>query len=78
LDIERRNNRAYPIGQLVITEDEITTEDQLERRARAEFRLTNAGEIARDPNLNAITSVTVDYAEAIRIRQRRLADHKKL
>jgi hypothetical protein len=77
-DIERRNNRAYPVGQLVITEDEITTEEQPERRARAEYRQTNAGEIARDPNLNIISSVTVDYAEAIRIRQRRLAEHQEI
>lgn len=77
-DIERRDNRAYPIGQLIITEDEITTEEQPERRARSEFRLTNAGEIARDPILNTISSVTVDYAEAIRIRQRRLAEHQEI
>lgn len=77
-DIERRSNRAYPVGQLVITEDEITTEEQPERRARAEYRQTNAGEIARDPNLNIISSVTVDYAEAIRIRQRRLAEHQEI
>lgn len=77
-DIERRSNRTYPIGQLVITEDEITTEEQPERRPRADFRETNAGEIARDPNLNIITSVTVDYSEAIRIRQRRLAEHQEI
>lgn len=77
-DIERRSNRAYPVGQLVITEDEITTEEQPERRARAEYRQTNAGEIARDPNLNIISSVTIDYAEAIRIRQRRLAEHQEI
>lgn len=77
-DIERRSNRAYPVGQLVITEDEITTEEQPERRIRAEYRQTNAGEIARDPNLNIISSVTVDYAEAIRIRQRRLAEHQEI
>lgn len=72
-DIERTNNRAYPIGQLIITEDDITTEEQPTRRERADFRETNSGEIARDPNLNIISSVTVDYSEAIRIRQRRLA-----
>lgn len=77
-DIERRSNRAYPVGRLVITEDEITTEEQPERRTRAEYRQTNAGEIARDPNLNIISSVTVDYAEAIRIRQRRLAEHQEI
>ena len=77
-DIERKNNRAYSIGQLVITEDEITTEVHLEKRPRAEFRETNAREIARDPNLNIILSVTVDYSEAIRIRQRRLAEHQEI
>lgn len=77
-DIERINNRAYPIGQLVITEDEITTEEQPQRKARSEFRETNAGEIARDPILNTISSVTVDYAEAIRIRQKRLAEHQEI
>ena len=55
------------------TEDEITTEEQPESRARADFRKPNAGEIARDSNLNIISSVTVDYSAAIRIQQRRLA-----
>lgn len=77
-DIEKNNNRAYPIGQLAITEDEITTEAQTERHARADFRETNAREIAIDPILNIITSLTVDYSEAIRIRQRRLAEHQEI
>lgn len=77
-DIERRSNRAYPVGQLIITEDEITTAEQPERRARLEYRQTKAGEIAKDPYLNIITSLTVDYAEAIRIRQRRLAEHQEV
>lgn len=77
-DIERRNNRTYPVGQLVITEDEITTEEQPERRARLDYKQTSAGEIAREPNLNIVSSVTVDYAEAIRIRQRRLAEHQEI
>lgn len=77
-DIERTNNRAYPVGQLVITEDEITTEEQPARRARADFRQTNAEEIARDPVLNAISSVSIDLSEAIRIRQRRLAEHQEI
>jgi hypothetical protein len=77
-DIIRENNNTYPIGQIIITEDEVTTEERPERRQRADYRETNAGEIARDPNLNIITSVTVDYAEAIRIRQRRLAEHQEI
>ena len=77
-DIERTINRAYPIGQLVITEDEITTEEQPARRERANFRETNSGEIARNPNLNIISSVTIDYSEAIRLRQRRLTEHQEI
>lgn len=77
-DIERVNSKAYPIGQLVITEDEITTEEQPARRARADFRGTNSGDIARDPVLNAVSSVSIDLAEAIRIRQRRLAEHQEI
>jgi hypothetical protein len=78
-DIERtNNNRAFPIGQVVITEDEITTEEEPARRARANARETNAEEIARDPNLTTVTSVSIDLAEAIRIRQRRLAEHQEI
>lgn len=77
-DIERTNNRAYPLGQLIITEDEITTEEQPARRARADFRETNSGGIARDPILKVVSSVSIDLAEAIRIRQRRLAEHQEI
>lgn len=77
-DIERINSRAYPIGQLVITEDEITTEEQPTRKAKAAYRETDLEGIAKDPNLNAVTSVSIDLAEAIRIRQRRLAEHQEI
>lgn len=77
-DIERVNSRAYPIGQLVITEDEITTEEQPTRKAKATYRETDLEGIAKDPNLNAVTSVSIDLAEAIRIRQRRLAEHQEI
>lgn len=77
-DIERINNRAYRIGEVVITEDEITTEERPARRARANVRETNAEGIARDPNLNIVTSTSIDLADAIRIRQRRLAEHQEI
>lgn len=73
-DIERVNNKAYPIGQLVITEDEITTT----RIPKSAYRETDLEGIAKDPNLNAVTSVSIDLAEAIRIRQRRLAEHQEI
>jgi len=77
-DIERINSRAYPIGQVVITEDEITTEEQPTRKSKATYRETDIEGIAKDPNLNAVTSVSIDLAEAIRIRQRRLAEHQEI
>lgn len=77
-DIERINSRAYPIGQVVITEDEITTEEQPTRKSKATYRETDIEGIAKDANLNAVTSVSIDLAEAIRIRQRRLAEHQEI
>lgn len=77
-DIKRVSSRAYPIGQLVITEDEFTTEEQPTRKAKSAFRETNLEGIAKDPNLNVVTSVSIDLAEAIRIRQRRLAEHQEI
>ena len=77
-DIKRINHRAYPYGQLVVTEDEITTEEQIPIQGRVNFRETNSENIARDPNLNIINSVSIDLSEAIRIRQRRLAEHQEI
>lgn len=77
-DIERTHNRAFPVGQIVITEDEITTEKLPARRPRTPYRETNSSEIASDPSLNTISSVTIDLADAIRIRQRRLAEHQEI
>lgn len=77
-DIERVNSRAYPIGQVIITEDEITTEEQPTRKSKATYRETDLEGIAKDPNLNAVTSVSIDLADAIRIRQKRLAEHQEI
>ncbi len=80
-DIERVGNHSYLIGQVVVTEDEITTEESespTRTRPTSQFRETSAADIARDPNLNIVTSVSIDLAESIRIRQRRLAEHQEL
>lgn len=77
-DIERINSRAYPVGQLIITEDEITTEEKQIGKAKATYRITDTEGIAKEPNLNIITSVSIDLGEAIRIRQRRLAEHQEI
>ncbi len=79
-DIERTNNCAYPTGQVVITEDEISTEEEPTRKAKtvSPFRITSSGEIAKNPNLKIVSSVSIDLADAIRIRQRRLAEHQNI
>jgi hypothetical protein len=80
-DIERVGNHSYSIGQVVVTEDEITTEESespTRTRPAVQFRGTSAADIARDPNLNTVTSVSIDLAESIRTRQRRLAEHQEL
>lgn len=78
-DIERKNNKAYAFGQLVITEDEITTEERPDKRnARVAFRETNSEEIAKDPIFNEVSSVSIDIAEAVRMRQKRLAEHQEI
>lgn len=77
-DIERVNNKAYPIGKLIITEDEIITEEQPKRKAKASYRETNIELIAKDPNFNIATDVSIDLTEAIRIRQKRLTEHQDI
>ena len=77
-DIERVSNKAYPIGEVVITEDDISTEVLPVRRIRPDYWEVNGGSIARDPILNAVSNVSIDLAEAIRIRQRRLAQHQEI
>lgn len=77
-DIERIRSRAYPTGQVSVTEDEISTEEDLTRRARASYRQATTDDIARNPNLNVVASVSIDLTDAIRIRQQRLAEHQEI
>lgn len=77
-DIERPNNRAFPVGQVIITEDEIATVEPTARRDLREYREVRSSEIARNPNLNVISSVSIDLSEAIRIRQQRLSEHQEI
>lgn len=81
-DIERIDNKTYPIGQIIVTEDEISTAEQSEtaRKTRiiTSFRKTSAKEIAKAPNLQDISSISIDLAEAVKIRQKRLAEHQEI
>lgn len=82
-DIERRGNNTYPIGRIVITEDDISTEipsDSVNSEGvpYSQFRLVTADTIARDPIFNSISSVSIDLTESIRIRQNRLAHHQEI
>ena len=75
--ISRVNSRAYSIGKLVTTEDEIPTTDQPTSRAKTNHWETIPEGIAYDTNLHAVASESIDIMEAIRIRQRRLAELQK-
>lgn len=82
-DIERRENRTFPVGHIVITEDEISTEIPEESTNRdgvpySQFRQVTSESIARDPIFNNASSVSIDLAESIRIRQNRLAQHQEI
>lgn len=77
-DIVRVSSRAYPVGQVSVTEDEISTEEDKSRRVGPSFRQSTVDEIARNPNLNNVASVSIDLADAIRIRQQRLTEHQEI
>ncbi len=82
-DIERRGNNAFPIGRIVITEDEISTEIPPDTTnpdgvPYSQYRPVTSGTIAVDPIFNTISTVSIDYTESIRIRQQRLAEHQEI
>jgi hypothetical protein len=82
-DIARRGNNAFPIGRIVITEDEISTEippdaTNPEGVPYSQYRPVTSGTIAVDPIFNTISTVSIDYTESIRIRQQRLAEHQEI
>lgn len=78
-DIERISNKAYPTGHIVVTEDDISTEElDVTTKARAPFREVTSSDIAKDPSINVVSSVSIDISEAIKTRQKRLADHQEI
>lgn len=82
-DIERRGNNAFPIGRIVITEDEISTEIPPETTnpegiPYSQYRPVTSRTIAVDPIFNTVSSVSIDLTESIRIRQQRLAQHQEI
>ena len=82
-DITRRGNNAFPIGRIVITEDEISTEippeaTNAEGVPYSQYRPVTSGTIAVDPIFNTISTVSIDYTESIRVRQQRLAQHQEI
>jgi len=79
-DIKRISNRAYPVGHVFVTEDEISTEEEIEvpTRERATFKEVSAGDIAKDPTINIVSSVSIDISDAIRTRQKRLSEHQEI
>ena len=79
-DLARISSRAYPSGHIVVTEDEISTEEEpdVPTKERAIFREVTSDDIAKDPSIKVISSVSIDLSDAIKTRQRRLADHQEI
>lgn len=79
-DIDRIESKAYPIGNIVVTEDEISTEEEYDvpTKERATFREVGVDDIAKDPALKLIASVSIDLSDAIKTRQKRLAEHQEI
>jgi hypothetical protein len=79
-DIERISNRVYPVGHIVVTEDEISTEEEpdVPQKERVVFRQVTSGDIAKDPTINVVSSVSIDLSNAIKTRQSRLAEHQEI
>jgi len=76
-DIERIQNRAYPVGQAIITEDEITSVETVTTRPRQQYWGTSSEEIAKEPVFKKVIHISIDLSDAIRIRQKRLSEHQK-
>lgn len=79
-DIARISSRAYPVGHIVVTEDEISTEEEpdVPTKERAIFREVTSDDIAKDPSIKVVSSVSIDLTDAIKARQKRLADHQEI
>jgi len=82
-DIERKGNYSFSVGNVIITEDEISTEIPEESTNQdgvlySQFRQVTSDNIAKDPIFNNVSSVSIDLTESIRIRQNRLALHQEI
>ena len=79
-DIERISNRVYPVGHIIVTEDEISTEEgpDVPQKEHVAFKQVTSGDIAKDPIINVVSSVSIDLSNAIKIRQNRLAEHQEI
>lgn len=79
-DIDRIASKAYPVGDIVVTEDEISTEKKYDipTKERATFREVGVDDIAKDPTLKVISSESIDLSDAIKTRQNRLAEHQEI
>ncbi len=79
-DIKRVSGRTYPVDRIIVTEDDISTEEEpdVSTKDQARFREVTSGNIARDRSIKIISSVSIDLSDAIKIRQKRLAEHQEI
>ena len=80
-DIKRIANKAYPVENIVATEDELITlkeEYDIPTKEKTSFKEVTSEVIAKDPNLKVISSVNIELSDAIKTRQQRLAEHQEI
>jgi len=81
-DITRRNNKTFPTRQVLITEDDISSElfdiNEAEKREYITYRKVTKEEIGKNPVFGEITASSIDLTESIKIRQIRSLLHQKI
>lgn len=79
-DIIRKFNKAFPVGYIVVTEDEISTDEEsdITKKDRISFREVTSEDIAKEPTTSPGSSLSIDLAYAIKTRQRRLVEHQEI
>ena len=79
-DIVRVKNKSFAVNEVIINEDEISTVP-LKNKTKSDYqkyRKVTAETVAKNPDFNDVSSTSVDYADSIKIRQKRHADHQEI
>jgi len=79
-DIQRISGNTYPLVRIIITEDEIYAEEKssVSDKDLSSIKEVNSSNIAIEPSIQDVSSVSIDLSDAIRIRQKRLVEHEEV